>query len=776
MLSLSMTLHGSNRWRVPPYLPVAFLVIIVGLLHRRAAIDAWADDRSLAAQPSWLQMGAPLWHSAVNGSFSIANALTQVVDPLTGASTLGDIRALAAMLSALGAGTLLLLLKRAGAPVTVALALCCALVGLLLPVAAAVSATHALQMFLGAALILTWSASRPRAMVRLGLLAAITVFGAANHASFLAFAAGLWMVELARPSGTGRARVGIVAAIALTSGLLVAAWLLQLNVSAPFAISLERPGTLATAIGIVTGRFTGHLQPAHDFDLRSSMSLCLPAPLILCVPLAALGFARRETRSLAVACAIAAAASIIFIAGMWLPDPRVAAAPARAAALALIGLGLSWVATQPGRGAMALAIAASVLIGTRGFIEPPRWTVPVDAAKMQAFVEAAPEQLAGAAWSADHLAVGRALLGAHGDIGASRIPARADVVGAVPPDRPVIALSDVAQPSSTTSVVTAPIVTAPFDVSYSSAARFLASQPERMWIAIAARGLASSGFCGDLLAQLGADAQTLAGANPTLLAHIGTRNAQGRLSGSDRLDVEYARAVDGASEAVPARFGIEATPSVRILVNARAAVRTDQGMAIATFDPWTSDVQTWTVASCDAPIAPIIRDRRLGAAYLLEPGALPQSPPIPVVSRDPVQIRFGDFGGDWFVTGWNGPEGRGDEAFRWTSATDAQINVAVSHRQPVRVRMHGALATAGGMPNALGLSWNGAVIRPLGPWPGGADDAWTVPEALVRRGVNVFTVHVAYVVSPAASGTSTDSRTLGAAIHGLSFEPAPSAR
>jgi hypothetical protein len=756
------TLRDTARWPLlRRYVPAASIAALVGVLHRGAAMDAWADDRSLAAQPPWLQVAAPLWHAVVHGSASIANGLTHLVDPLTSASTAGDSRALAATFAALGAGTLFVALRGVRVPGVISLLLCAATTGWVLPIAAAVSLSEAVQLLLGAALILTWSAPASRPRLRHGVLAAVTALGALTHASFVAFAAGVWAVEWLVTAPGARTRVALLGAGTLAGSLLLASWLLSWQVVAPLGVSMDRPDGLAVAIGLLTGRFAPHLQPWHAFDLLSAMRACVPAPMSLTLPLAALAFARRETRPLALACALATIGLVAFLAGTWLPDPRMAGAPARLAMLVLAGLSLSWVANQPARGALVLAVASSALLGLRGFVEPVDWRVTLENAQLRAFVEAAPESIGRGVWAAEHIAVGRVLLAAHRELGGLQQPARTDLVATVP-DRPLIVIGSSAREAGTR------ILHVPFDVPYPSATRFLESQPERLWIAVALRGTAD-GFCGDLLASLNVQAQTPDAGTSALLAHVGAHEPRHAFSAADRLDVAYGQTLAGAPSTVPARFAIEATPSARILINGMVIARADPGMAIATFDPWTAAAQSWRIGPCSQPVLPPIPDLRLATAYVFdhEAGSLPRR--MPIIASAAVGVSLAST--EPFGEGWYPPEGTDDQPFRWTAARAADVHVAVTHRQPLRVRMNGTLASAGGA-NALALSWNGTVIRPLAPWSDRLESDWLVPETLVRRGSNVLTIHVGDLVSPAAGGTSGDTRTLGAVIHRLSIEPA----
>ena len=89
-------------------------------------------------------------HAAVPGSSSLSNALVRAIDPLTSASTAGDIRALAALATAVSAALMLLLLRRYGTPASLALLLSCSILTVVMPVSTAMTATLALQMLLAA--------------------------------------------------------------------------------------------------------------------------------------------------------------------------------------------------------------------------------------------------------------------------------------------------------------------------------------------------------------------------------------------------------------------------------------------------------------------------------------------------------------------------------------------------------------------------------------------------------------------------------------------------
>lgn len=740
------------------------MMAAAGLLHRRAAADGWADDRLLSADPAWLQMAAPLWHAVGGNALSIANLLARAIDPLTQASIAGDVRAIAASLAALGAAAALLVLWRAGIAEPMALVLAGALTSLVLPVSSAISIAHALQLLLGACLVLVWLSPRDD-RARFWLLAVMTLAGALNHASFVAFAAAIWAIDVAQAGAGVRGRAAAAGTAVLIGSVLMTSWLLQRNIIAPFAIALDRPGTLDLAWGGLTGRFPAVWQPSQSLGLIAASALCLPAPLVMCAPLVLLAFVRQQTRAIAVACGGAAAALIVFAAGSWLPDPTVALAPARLALVILAGLGLSFIAALPVRGSVAMAAAAAVFIGLGRLVEAPSPRVPEETAVLQAFVAAAPPALERAAWTTDHLAVARALSVTDLAVASSRVPLALSAVRDVPDRLPVIAFGD--EPAALPEGAT---FTAPLELPYPSAARFVAALPPRWWLAAASHG-PTAGFCDQLLALLGAADAGPDDAPHAVLAAPGPAVPRASLSGSPRLEAPYGTRVDRVADPVPARFTITADRGVSVAVNNQPVAQASQGLALVAFDPWTSATHTWLTGPCATPQLPLIAERRLRAQFLAVGSAGAAARRLPLVATTLLRVALGDSADEWLGQGWHGPEGSGEATYRWTSAPEAQVYVAVAAARPLRIRLTGDLALSAGRVNRLGLDWNGTVIRPLGPWPDGPTGEWTVPATTVQRGLNILTIRVAHTVSPAASG-GADGRSLGIAVRALSIEPA----
>jgi hypothetical protein len=136
-----------------------------------------------------------------------------------------------------------------------------------------------------------------------------------------------------------------------------------------------------------------------------------------------------------------------------------------------------------------------------------------------------------------------------------------------------------------------------------------------------------------------------------------------------------------------------------------------------------------------------------------------------------VSVALGYDGNAWFGAGWHEPESSEGTAFRWTRQRNADVNVLVSRRQPLRIAIAGELAVAPGRGNSVSLAWNGIAIESSVTWRNESENVWMVPAVLVRRGLNVLTLRVAATVTPSDSGTSGDSRLLGLRVARLTVAP-----
>ena len=115
-----------------------------------------------------------------------------------------------------------------------------------------------------------------------------------------------------------------------------------------------------------------------------------------------------------------------------------------------------------------------------------------------------------------------------------------------------------------------------------------------------------------------------------------------------------------------------------------------------------------------------------------------------------------------FGTGWYGDEGRGAQAFRWTS-TDAVVLLSSALRTDVTVTMEAEAAAGAGRGDAeaplLTLRVNGVDIatQPMGQ--GRQPYKWNVPAGVWLAGTNELWWHTSRAVRPADMG-GTDTRTL----------------
>jgi hypothetical protein len=736
--------------------------VAVGLLHRSAVNRVWADDRPLAAEPDWFQLAAPQWHASLPHSSSVAQSLTRLVDPLTDASTTGDERALAAVLTAVAAAALVLLLRRFDVPRPLAVLLALGLAGAVLPVGVTTSVALALQTLVAAALLLVWCQQPFAGAGRTSMLAVLTVVGAANHVSALPFAAGLWATEVA--TARGRARVTSAAAALATGivGLPIASWMLHRDVIVNGNAAV--PSTLDLANALVTGRFAAGLQPQAGGSIGQALALGVPGPLLLCLTLAALAWAVVPARIVVSGLAVASGAVLLFAGTTWLPDPAVAVAPAQLGLLVLAGLGTRWLWAARDRAHRTLAAAAAVVIGLSPSLVPERANLAAAAAELRAYGDSATRHVGNSRWLVSHLTTARELLRRHDTpLPAGRV-AVGDTALGLPDDERVVFLVD----AEAGRVGARWIV--PQELEYLTADDFVAAHQDHQWLALAHSGTVRGDFCQRLIQRFHPAEPPLT-ENVAVLAHAG-RHASG-IAAEGMIEAhESERLIPGGSR-VPAHFRVDAARPA-IDVNGEATSAPPGGTVITVFDPTLAKSRSWVLDDCGTSPRPTIANRRLRAAYVLEAPADGPAPSLPVVSLSPVTVPLGDAGNGWLTIGWHGPEGAGTDARRWTGAHTADVPLMLSHRQAVRVRLRAQLAQRPSVINSLSLEWNGQTLASpvAGPF---VDGEWMVPKALVRRGANVLSLRVADLVSPASFGSPGDARLLGAQVRRLVIEPTPSA-
>ena len=740
------------------HLSVIIVVLLCGLIHREAATTPWADDRRLAGEPAWYQVGAPLWHAAVPGSASLAERLIEFVDPLTSASRIGDTRAIASVLAAATAGVLLLALRHMGVPLAISLCLALGTVTTQLPVIGAASVTHALLALFAAASLLVADDGRSFSWPRIFLLATITALGAMAHPLFLAFAAAMWVTSALDARPQWRSRVVLGSIVALSAAAVAASAVMHASLAAPTEDAV-RPGMLDLGLALLTGRFTADLQPTSTASFNEVAALVLPAPALLC--LAALVLAALYGRWSVVRKSVLPLAFVWFSAATtWLPDVAAGAAPARIAALVLLASGFAAVWNLGTRGTRALALSAAGIVAVAGIARTDVYSEAAGA-QMQAFVDAAFEPDTVAVWSADRTATARALLLHHsGDVHQRR---RSNVVHAIPltpATQAVVAFVDetVRQPAEPGVWLATRAIT------HRSAREFLASQPDTRWLALAVRGGVEGDFCRELVSLVGLDVSKPA------LTGIAVPPLDGRVvaaSGTETMDVPFGEPIPGSTFVAPAHFQLESRTAARVTINGTVAAESATGSAIAIFDRLRNREYGWTLGACHESGLPTIEDRRLRTAWVVERREGETIPAVPVITSRAVAVRFGEDGAGWFGAGWHGVEA---EPMRWTAAHDATVYVVSARARTLRINLQ-AHIPAQTSANPLTLLWNGVPLASNGTFTG--EGEWVVPGALVRRGLNTLTLHVEELVSPAAG--ASDTRQLGAAVRHLSFTPIPDA-
>jgi hypothetical protein len=139
------------------------------------------------------------------------------------------------------------------------------------------------------------------------------------------------------------------------------------------------------------------------------------------------------------------------------------------------------------------------------------------------------------------------------------------------------------------------------------------------------------------------------------------------------------------------------------------------------------------------------------------------------------RLPFGSSGENSFGAGWHGAE-RSNEGvdFRWTSARDAEVLVPLTKIGPITVRVRASPFSYAGSPKQLlTLTVNGETLTGYPMGTGWGTYEWTVPASMWRHGFNRLALRTSHLASPAAVGTSSDTRTLGVAVSDLSLHLAP---
>lgn len=726
-----------------------------GVVHREAATNIWADDRLIADEPAWYQLAAPYWHTALPGSASVAGALTGVVDPLTSASRAGDTRGIAACVAAAAAGVVLLGLSRASVPIWIAAAMSVATVSSVSPVAPSLSITHALLALTAASLLLMGAVPAGRSWRQHLAFCALTVFGAAVHPAFVAFAAGVWVADTWKATRASRPRVLVIGGASICTALVVAAMMLDANIAA--ATPAPAAPTLPALALALLGRFPADLQPAASASLRDTIALISPMPALMWASFAAAAMVVTRAGWLETRSALGAVLVVLFASHTWVPDSGAAVVPATIAVLALVARALTWTWHQPSRGARGLAMAGAIGIAAAGFVAP-RHAMGSDNARMRAFVDAAAEAATGTTWSAGRMATTRALLQHSPHLAERRTPFGPDMLRHTETSESMIVFVDEAQMTR----LPRGLWTASRPLRYRRADTFLDAQPDTTWLALAFHGDVGGEFCHGLLDAVGVRAPNAT--QGVALAHLG-RNGSG-VAAAYGMEVPFGAPVEAFEQRAPARFEIDARQQPRVVINGATAAEAPDGIALGMYDAWRNQGRGFVFSRCDERALPEIEDRRLRAAHVVERDGDEVLPAVPAVASLPVEVPFDQRGTPWFGPGWHGVEA---VPMRWTGAREAEVYVVSARSQSLRIRLQADVpGHAAGSPS-LSVKWNGEPLGAAHEFSG--EGEWVAPAARVHRGLNTMTIVVDELVSPAAGGGSSDTRLLGAAVSHLSFVP-----
>ena len=376
-----------------------------------------------------------------------------------------------------------------------AIPLCLWTVAPILPTPPATIVAHAIQMLAAAGMLLLWCACRARAWY-LPALTTLTIVGALNHVGLVALAAGLWTAECLFPKRRSRVLTVTSAIAALLVAVVVSAAMLRGVVGESPAMGVPQPTIADLATGFVTGRFGTGLQPAAQGTLAEAARQCVPAPLILFVPLAALAFADHQARRIAGGLTLSAACVLCFMANTWVPDLAVAAASGRIALLTLAGLGLSWLWVQGPRGSRTLAVLCGCVACRDSVCHPrPRAGASRNSRSRVVCHVSASLFVGDGYWSADRLSTTRALLArAPATLVAHRVEANVHGFARAPRHTRLIAFSGLSP-----QLIAPDLWVVPQQLAHANAATFVAALPDTRWLAIGLRGPASEGFCRALL-------------------------------------------------------------------------------------------------------------------------------------------------------------------------------------------------------------------------------------------------------------------------------------
>jgi hypothetical protein len=136
-----------------------------------------------------------------------------------------------------------------------------------------------------------------------------------------------------------------------------------------------------------------------------------------------------------------------------------------------------------------------------------------------------------------------------------------------------------------------------------------------------------------------------------------------------------------------------------------------------------------------------------------------------------IAIDLGDSGDETFLTrGWLAPERGLGGTFRWTTGELAAIVVPLKTADRYRLEMACEPFTPPNAPRqTIEVVVNGTRVAYVGLQPGMGRYEVEVPEAALRRNLNLIQFRFAYAMSPREAGLSDDPRALAVMFDSLTL-------
>lgn len=178
-------------------------------------------------------------------------------------------------------------------------------------------------------------------------------------------------------------------------------------------------------------------------------------------------------------------------------------------------------------------------------------------------------------------------------------------------------------------------------------------------------------------------------------------------------------------------------------------------------------------AASDAPFGISLRGRPTTVRWQADKAArVCQAPPIPSTAEPPSDVEVHPRVDTSFGAGWHDMEPMGGgRYFRWMSGPRAVLLVALAPSaagspEPVTLTLDAQSVGEPGPADRLRLAVNGTWLDARPVPRGRALQAWTLPAALLRPGLNEVLIDTTVTLRPADVQAGADGRVLGLAVYG----------